>query len=190
MSRGKGDCIWHSLCTYTIRNPRRRVPTMRRNFVETGGHHAKSFAGWPADAHLTQYKMGECQDQASSGRGFGHRCSWTTWSILRTTAWAPPCCFHFLSSVSFKGWLAVGQLRSAALVVFSRLWKNAIVTNYGSQIRVERWPLSGHKDIFHLSFCLLSSFLSTCPWQRGDAIGNPQAKTRDTQGLALYSDSS
>lgn len=164
---------------------------MRRNFIEMGGHHAKSFAGCPADAHLTQYKMGECQNQASSGRESGHRCSWTTRSILHTTAWAPPCRFHFPSSVSFRGWRAVGQLRSAAFFFFfSRLWKNAIVTNYGSQIRVECRPLSGHKDIFHLSFCFLCSFLSTCPWKRGDALGDPRAKTRDTQGLAFYSDSS
>lgn len=102
MSRGKRNCIWYRLCTYTIRKPRRRVPTMRRKSVETCRHRAKSPAGWGAHAHLTQGKVCGWHCEASSGGGFGHGHTLPTQNVLHTTACALNC-FYFLSNFSFKG---------------------------------------------------------------------------------------
>lgn len=156
------------------------MPTTRRRFVETCRHHALSPARWDANDHLTQWKVCGRHGGVSSGEVFGRGCSLPTQSILHTTVCALNCCFYFLSSFSFEGWRAGGQLEFS-FWWFSSPWNNEIIINYGSQIRAGSWPLNRHKDTFHLPSCLLFGFLASYPWKgemllviHGRRLGTPK----------------
>lgn len=176
MSKGKGNSCGHSLCTCTNRNPHRTVPTRRRTVVETGGHHARSLKdGLLMPLHPTQDERVSGQRQLS--RMIGPWLSMVHGSILPTTAWGCPI-VYFLSRFSFKVWLATW--------FFSRLWKHGMTVTCGSQLRVGCWPLSCTNISFICPSTFSLQFLKEgrCRW------GSIEAKTRDTQCLALYSDSS
>ena len=159
MSRGKGNSIWHSLCTDTIRNPRRRVPMMRRNFVDSGRQVFCRVVPMPTlpSARREHIRTGPALAE-------------TTWSIVPATAWAPSCCFCFPSSVSFKRWLAVGQLRSAPLVLFfshtlKKKMKFPLIED--CKKREGCWALSWHTCIFHLpsTCCVVFSPIVLGRWE-------------------------
>lgn len=158
-SRGPGTSICCRHCTCTIREPHRRVSTMRRKSVGRAG------------AYCTQWRsVASQQGQLRKGRRPG---------LLTAHHSLCPKMFPFSLKFLFRRMISSGTSRGHLSWWLSNPWNNKIAISDGSQIRVGCWP----QTYLHLSFvCYL--VLSPIILERGEYHWGPWAKTGDTQSLA------